>query len=108
MMEYNVKITDRALADMEAIYNYIANNLQAPDTAMKQYDRIADEIESFGIFPNRNKLFESQPEREMGMRQSLVDNYSAIYTVDEETDTVFVLRVLYSASDIITRLRENR
>lgn len=106
MIEYTVKITDRASADMEEIYNYIACSLQAPDTARKQYRRIADEICSLKVFPNRNKLFNSQPEHDMGLRQLVVDNYSAVYTV--ENRSVIVLRVLYSASDIASRLKENR
>ena len=104
MMQYNVKVTDKALEDMAAIYDYIATIFQAPDTAMKQYDRIADAIESLDAMPERCKLFDSQPEHDLGMRQLLVDNYSAIYVVGE-TD-VTVLRVLYSSSDIVTRLRE--
>lgn len=46
MKQYQVKITDKALMDMEAIYDHIANKQKAPDTAMRQYDRIADEIAS--------------------------------------------------------------
>jgi len=102
MKQYAVKITDRALNDMTAIYEYIATNLQAPDTAMEQYDRIADRIESLSEFPKRYKLLESQPEREMGFRQMTVDSYSAIYVV--EGICVTVLRVLYSSSDIASRL----
>lgn len=37
MKRYTVKITDRALADMEEIYNYIAIRLQASENAMRQY-----------------------------------------------------------------------
>lgn len=105
MKEYRVKITRRALADSDMIYDYIAQSLQAPDTAAKQYDRIADSIMSLNIFPERCKLFDSQPERDMGLRQLLVDNYSVIYVV--ENDTVTVLRVLYSASDICARLTDD-
>lgn len=50
MKQYQVKMTDKALADIEAIYQYIAESLQAPDTAMKQYNRIADGIESLAFF----------------------------------------------------------
>lgn len=103
MKQYQIKITNKALADMDQIYKYIAENLKVPDTAMKQYDRIADGIESLNEFPERCKLFESQPERNLGLRQLLIDNYSAIYVL--ERDCVTVLRVLYSSSDIITRLR---
>lgn len=105
MKEYSVRITHSASADMDAIYDYIAHSLLAPDTAAKQYDRIADGIMSLNIFPERCKLFDSQPERDMGFRQLLVDHYSVIYVVED--DIVTILRVLYSASDINTRLREN-
>jgi len=104
MKQYRVKITRKALSDMEAIYDYIASNLLSPDTAMKQYDRIATAIESLGSFPERCKLFASEPEHNQGMRQLLVDNYSAFYVVGEAE--VNVLRVLYNSSDVNTRLYE--
>ena len=44
MGKYVVKITDEALADMEALYQHIAVKLQAPENAMGQYNRIADAI----------------------------------------------------------------
>ncbi len=102
MKQYRVKITGKALSDMEAIYDYIASNLHSPDTAMKQYERIAATIESPGTFPERCTLFDSHPERSQGIRQLLVDNYSVFYVVEEAEVTV--LRVLYSSSDINNRL----
>ncbi|MCC8121330.1 MAG: type II toxin-antitoxin system RelE/ParE family toxin [Oscillospiraceae bacterium] len=104
MKQYQVEMTNRALGDMEAVYNHIATVFHAPDTAMKQYNRIAEGIESLTILPERCRLLESQPERELGIRQLLVDNYSAFYVVSDSKVTV--LRVLYSASDIAARLRE--
>lgn len=103
MRNYRVKITGKALDDMEAIYNYIASNLQSPETAMRQYDRIAAAIESLDTFPERCRLFESEPECSHGLRQLLVDNYSAVYVVGDVEVTV--LRVLFSSSDISARLR---
>ena len=38
MDKYVVEITDEALADMDGIYNYIANTLLAPEKAMGQYN----------------------------------------------------------------------
>ena len=35
MKQYSVKITDKALADMESIYQYIATELQVPATALR-------------------------------------------------------------------------
>lgn len=105
MKEYRVKITSRALQDMEAIYQYIAVNLSTPSTAMKQYNRIAQGIESLSTFPERYPLMRSEAEHRKGIRQIIIDHYSAFYIVHE--DEVTVIRVLYSASDISTRLQEN-
>ena len=70
---------------------------------MKQYNCIAEAIQSLNILPERCALVESEPECTQGLRQMLVDNYSVFYIVGE--DTVSVARVLYSASDLVRRLR---
>ena len=103
MKQYDVKISRMALSDMEQIYSYIADRLLEPDTAMGQYNRIAEAIQSLNILPERCALVESEPERTQGLRQMLVDNYSVFYIVGE--DAVSVARVLYSASDLVRRLR---
>ena len=87
---------------MESIYAYIAFELQSPETAIAQFDRIAFGIESLGNFPERCRSFASDPDRKLGMRQLRIDNYSVIFVV--ERNRVTVIRVLYSASDILSRL----
>ena len=51
MKQYDVKISHTALSDMEQIYSYIADRLLEPDTAMGQYNRIAEAIQSLDILP---------------------------------------------------------
>lgn len=65
MKQYKVQITDKALADMEEIYTYIAEQLQAPENAMGQYNRIAKAIEELDVFPERVRLMESEPEHSL-------------------------------------------
>lgn len=69
MTHYKTHITDEALNDMESIYEYIAEELLAPDTAMGQYNRIADTIETLDQMPERIKLMESEPEKTRGLRR---------------------------------------
>ena len=64
MKQYKVEITKEALQDMEDIYNYIAIDLLAPDNAMGQYNRIADEILTLDTFPERFRIMDSEPEIE--------------------------------------------
>lgn len=104
MKKYTVNITDEALADMEALYNYIAFKLLAPGNAIGQYNRIADAILSLDEYPNRFELFESEPEHSWGMHKMVVDNYLVCYIVDD--GTVTVTDVLYGASDVHYRLQE--
>jgi len=106
MKQYRVLITDEALNDMESIYEYIAEELLAPDTAMGQYNRIADAIETLDQMPERIKLMESEPEKTRGLRKLIVDNYAVFFIVED--DTVIVTNVLYGASDIENRLRGDR
>ena len=102
MKEYNIRITNKALNDLEEIYNYILNVFQSPETAINQYRRIATVIRSLSIFPERIKIMESKVEKEMRLRQIRVDNYSIFYVI--QGDSVIVTRVIYSASDIGKRL----
>ena len=105
MKQYIVRITDRALTDMEEIYNHIALQLQAPENAMIQYNRIAEVIEGLHVFPEKVKLMESKTERIMGLRQLVIDNYSVFYVIVDMD--VIVTKVLYSAMDISRRLLED-
>ena len=101
-MKYNVDITDAALEDMDAIYNYIRSTFHAADTAAAQYDRIADEILSLEDMPLRFGIPQFEPCISAKLHRMLVDKYSVFYLVRGET--VIVTDVLYSASDLETRL----
>lgn len=105
MKHYKIQITDKALFDMEEIYNYIAEQLLAPEAAMRQYNRIAGAIETLDTFPERAKLMETEEERALGLRQMPVDNFSVFFHIREER--VIITNVLYSASDIAKRLRDS-
>jgi plasmid stabilization system protein ParE len=105
MKKYKVQITDKASADMEAIYLYIARELQSPINAMRQYERISESIMELVTFPERFSLVKFEPERSSGLRQLRVDNFSVFFVI--RGDCVIVARVLYSASDVSKRLSES-
>lgn len=104
MKQYRVEITEQALADMEQLYNHIAYVLLAPENAMGQYNRIAEKVLKLGVFPERYRIMDSEPEHSMEIRRMPVDNYLVFYVVKE--NQVIVTNVLYGASDIEKRLRE--
>ena len=104
MKHYNVEITNEALADMEQLYGYIATVLQSPENAMNQYNRIADAILTLDTLAERVHIMESEPGKSKEMRRLLVDNYSIFFVIMGEK--VIVTDVLYSASDIESRLKD--
>ncbi len=101
-MRYVVIITDTALDDMDAIYNYIRVTFKAPNSASAQYDRIADGILSLEEMPLRFGVPQFEPCISAQLHRMLVDHYSVFYLVRGEN--VIVTDVLYSASDLETRL----
>ena len=104
MKQYEILISDKASKDMDDIYEYITEKLLAPIAATRQYNRIADAILSLEEMPERIKVMNSKPERSIGLRPLIVDNYTVFYVI--KGDTVNISRVLYSASDISRRLAE--
>ena len=101
-MKYTVNITEAALQDMDEIYDYIYYTFKAPDTAAAQYDRIADEILSLEEMPLRFGIPQFEPCISTQLHRMPVDRFSVFYLV--RGDTVIVTDVLYSASDLETRL----
>ena len=103
MKKYEVKITDKALRDLEDIYDYIGNNLSEPITADKQCNRIIDEILKLETMPERYQLFISEPEHSRGIRKMTVDNYLVCYVISE--NIVVITNIFYGAADIESKLR---
>jgi len=65
-------ISDKARADMESIYDLIAETFQAPNTAARQYDRIANAILSTVIDTERLETRMTLWGRRMSCRRGLL------------------------------------
>jgi len=89
---------------MDGIYTYIADMLHEPIIAANQYDRIADAILTLETMPDRIKIMNSEPAQSKRLRPLLVDNYTVLFMIG--SDTVFIVRVLYSSSDISARIAD--
>ncbi|MBS5063795.1 MAG: type II toxin-antitoxin system RelE/ParE family toxin [Hungatella hathewayi] len=96
---YKVIYSPAAFDDIRKIYSYIAFELQAPDTAQNQVNRIRQEIRSLDFMPMRHSFVEWEPWRRMQMHKLPVDNYVVYYTVEEESHTVTVIRIFYGGQD---------
>ncbi|MBP5200767.1 MAG: type II toxin-antitoxin system RelE/ParE family toxin [Schwartzia sp.] len=102
MKRYDVKLSEGALSRLDALYDYIANKLETPETAQAQTERIEDAILTLGTLPERCRVLFSRHGHEL--RRLMVDNYSIFYYI-KGTD-VIVTDILYSKSDIDWRLED--
>ncbi|WP_161979073.1 type II toxin-antitoxin system RelE/ParE family toxin [Streptococcus sp. S784/96/1] len=83
---------------MEAIYHYIADDLQSPQTVMKQFEAIVEAIQFLETFPERCAIVQELLALDIIVRRLLVKNYSVFYCFDN--NIVTVLRVLHQSSDL--------
>ncbi|KXT80979.1 type II toxin-antitoxin system RelE/ParE family toxin [Streptococcus oralis] len=104
MSTITINILKQAEQDMEAIYHYIADELQSPQAAMNQFEAIAEAIQTLEIFPERCAIVEELLRLDIKIRRLLVKNYSVFYRFDR--DTVTVLRVLHQSSSLDGLLSE--
>lgn len=99
MVKYHIKLYPRAYRDMEEIYRYIAIEKQVPENAKAQTDRIWRAIKT-GDFPGSHQDRLEGKYAGKGYKQLLVDNYMAIYKIDETEKTVYVITVQYQGRNM--------
>ncbi len=100
MAKYTVMLYPRAYRDIDDIYSYIAVEKQAPENAREQTDRIWDAILSLEDKPNAHQDRMVGKYAGKGYKQLLIDNYMAIFKIDEKSKTVYVVTVQYQGRDI--------
>jgi hypothetical protein len=60
-------------------------------------------VRKLDTMPNRNRLYEEEPWHSRGLRFFPV-NYLVFYKTDDETEIVYVVRIMYSGRDICKQL----
>lgn len=100
---FKVLITERALNDMNDIYDYLVKITESTKLAMSQYDMIANAINSLTEFPYRYTLADSI-ENNKNIRKLCIGNYLVFYLIIDFS--VIILAVLYSASNIKEQLKK--
>ena len=93
MEKYKVMLYPRAIRDIDSIYAYIALEKSAPESAKAQTNRIWTAIEALGSFPSAHQDRQVGKYAGKGYKQLLIDNYIAIFKIDEQHKTVYVVTV---------------
>lgn len=103
-MKYKIEISEQADKDLRNIYEYIAFELQAPENASGQIDRLEEHILSLDSMPEKYRIYDKEPWKSRGLHILPVDNYVVLYIPDTDTKVVTILRIMYSGRDIDKQL----
>ena len=100
MDKYEVMLFPRAYRDLEEIYSYIALEKLESGIAKGLTDRIWDAIESLDSFPDPHQDRFVGRYAGKGYKQLIVDNYIAVYRIDEELKRVYVVTIQYGGRNL--------
>ena len=81
-MIYEVELSEQADSDLRGIFEDIAFELQSPENASGQLDRLEEQILSLDTMPERYRKYEKEPWKSRGLRVLPVDNYVVLYIPD--------------------------
>lgn len=100
MDKHKVKINPRAIRELDSIYEYIANEKLVPENAKGQVDRIKKAILNLDTFPQSHQERNEGRYAGKGYRQLLIDNYIAIFRINEAEKTVYVVTIQYQGRNL--------
>ena len=105
-MSYQVHITSTAEHDIMRAADYIQFTLRNPDAADNLLNVVTEQIGSLSDLPQKFRLVDDPVLASWGIRFVIVNNYLAFYTIDEEKQTVIIVRFLYQKSNWTSILRQ--
>lgn len=106
-MSFKVKLTAQAENDLRAIFEYISYELQSPEAAARQLERLENNILALDSMPERFRAYDKEPWRSRGLRVMPVDNYLVFYIPNRSTAEVHIIRIMYSGRDTDTQLKKH-
>ena len=87
--------TDAAIAQLEAVYNYVAQT--SPEYARRIVDKLTRRSKQIAAFPFSGRMV---PEYELNEVRELIEgSYRVIYLVKEEKNQIEVLAVIHSVRE---------
>lgn len=98
-MAYKIESTPLADQDLEGIIAYIAEDLENPIAAAHFLDEVDACYTHLEKMPLMYEQCHDPNLKKLGYRKALISNYVMIYRVDEDAETVFILRFFYARRD---------
>ncbi len=102
---YEIILTDTAKEELEEIYDYISNNLNEKLAANRLMEKIEQNFLRLENNPYSCMKVCVKPHNEI-YRRLIVNNYIALYDVEEKSKQVIIYRVLNGRMDYLNIIEE--
>lgn len=106
-MKYNIHITEKAEADINAALDYIEFNLMNPIAAENLLKILEKDISTLADSPYSHRIIDDPVLNAWRVRFLIIKNYMAFFVIDEDSKTVHVIRFLYGRRNWIHILKNN-
>lgn len=104
MNYFKVSYSKQAEADLDRIYNYIANEYHNLNAAGKLLRRLTKVIDDLSFMADSYHHFQEEPFLSEGIRYFSEGKYSIFYKILD--DTAYIIRVVPGAMDLLKALGE--
>ena len=98
---YRIILSDDAENDLHGIADYISEQLQNPEAAVNTIAKIERTlIKRLNTFPHSYPIHSYLESFGIEYRRTVIDNFTAFYIIDEESQTVTITHVVYNRRDM--------
>ncbi|MDD4074559.1 MAG: type II toxin-antitoxin system RelE/ParE family toxin [Eubacteriales bacterium] len=101
---YEISYLPIARKDIFDLMLYIADQLHAPDSALRIVDAVDNAVKQLATFPYSYPVYRLIRPLATEYRLLPVENYNVFYTVSEDCKIVEIHRALYAKMDVIKKL----
>lgn len=102
--QYKVIITPTAYKEISKIYDYLVENLFATKAANNLMNKIEHEVQKLKYNPKIYTKIQKFDEVERVYRRLVINNYVILYTIDENSQTVFIAHIYYGGMNYMNKV----
>ena len=106
MNNFKVSYSKQAEADLDRIYNFIANEYHNQNAAVKLLKRLTKVIDDLSFMADSYHHFQEEPYLTDGVRYFSEGKYCIFYKI--LGDTAYVIRIVPGAIDLLKALNESK
>ena len=104
---YTVTITEPAEQDLNSAVEYYLNVLKAPKAAQTLLDEIEEKLNFLSTNPLVYEIEYDNYLQERNIRSVLVRNQLVFYIVNQNSEEVIIIRILYARRNWLSILKTN-